>query len=203
MGNIMKNTTVLPNDFSIFTEIDLQKNKKLAILVYGICFAIIILSTFIGLNICPFTNTFGAKYQSGGEIELIPLCIKLIATAISLILYIVLHELIHGIFFKAFGKVKPKYGFNLLYAYAGSDAYYNKISYIIIGLAPVVILGLILLTLNFIVPIDWFWVVYIVQINNLSGAAGDYYVTIKLSTIKQPILVHDSGTSMTIYSKQN
>ena len=52
----------------------------------------------------------------------------------------ILHEIIHGGFMKAFSGLKPRYGFTGLYAYAGSDALFNRRQYLIIAFAPVVIL---------------------------------------------------------------
>ena len=62
--------------------------------------------------------------------------------------------------------------------------------------------GIILAIVNFIVPIEWFWIVYTVQVMNIGGAAGDMYVTIRFSRLPKDILVKDVGSSMTVYSKQ-
>ena len=43
--------------------------------------------------------------------------------------------------------------------------------------------------------------VYIIQIANISGAAGDYFVTFKFSRFPKDILVRDSGTAMRVYSR--
>ena len=119
------------------------------------------------------------------------------------IAYIVLHELVHGVFMKCFSGIKPKYGFTLMYAYAGSSAYFNKKSYIIIALAPVVIWGAVLGVLCAVLPQSWFWVVYLIQIGNISGAAGDFYVTFKFLKLPKDILVNDTGVAMTVYTKNN
>ena len=86
--------------------------------------------------------------------------------------YLILHELVHGITMKACGTKKVRYGFTGLYCYAGSEDYYGKKSYLIIALAPVVLFFFLLIPINLIVPREWFWVVYFLQIGNLSGAAG-------------------------------
>ena len=49
-----------------------------------------------------------------------------------MLVYMVLHELVHGVFMKRFSGVKPNYGYTGMYAYAGSNAYFDKKSYIII-----------------------------------------------------------------------
>lgn len=65
-----------------------------------------------------------------------------------------------------------------------------------------VVWEIVLLILNFIVPMSWFWVVYFIQMGNVSGAAGDLYVTWKFSKLPKDILVKDTGVEMTVYSKE-
>ena len=87
-------------------------------------------------------------------------------------------------------------------AYAGSDDYYDKKSYITIALAPIVIWGVVLAIINIFVSSEWFWVVYFIQLLNVSGAAGDMYVTVKFAKLPKDILVRDYGVSMTVYSAE-
>ena len=103
---------------------------------------------------------------------------------------------------KIFGTKKVKYGFTGMYAYAGSDDYYDKKSYIIIALAPIVVWGIVLAIINVLVPYEWFWVVYLIQLINLSGAAGDLFVTVRFSKMPKDILVRDYGVGMTVYSAE-
>ena len=102
---------------------------------------------------------------------------------------------------KRFSDAKVKYGFTGFYAYAASDGFFHKKHYVIIALSPIVILGCVLLILNFLVPVSWFWIVYIIQVLNISGAAGDLYVTLKMNKMPSDILVQDAGVSMTVYAK--
>ena len=88
------------------------------------------------------------------------------------------------------------------YAFAGSNDYYDKRSYTFIALAPVVLWGFVLALINFFVSAEWFWSVYIIQIINLSGAAGDFFVTVKFSRLPKEILIKDHGVGMTVYAKE-
>ena len=103
---------------------------------------------------------------------------------------------------KICGTKKVKYGFTGLYAFAGSQDYYGKKAYIFIALAPVILWGIVLGTINPFVPVQWFWVVYMLQIINLSGAAGDLFVTVRFSRLPKDILVRDYGVGMTVFSQQ-
>ena len=51
--------------------------------------------------------------------------IRFITWFVLSILYLILHELVHGIAMKICGTKKVKYGYTGLYAFAGSDDYYD------------------------------------------------------------------------------
>ncbi len=119
-----------------------------------------------------------------------------------MIAYMILHELVHGISMKLCGTKRVKYGFTGLYAFAASEDYYEKKPYIFIALAPVILWGFVLAVINIFVPAEWIWIVYFVQIMNISGAAGDFYVTIKFLSLPEDILIKDHGVGMAVYSKK-
>ncbi len=185
----------LPEGYKEIFSIDLQKDKKAALLVNGIGLIIMLALCVIGHLIVPINAVF--HNEQGLWIQLIR---PLILIA-GIIVYMVLHELVHGTAMKHFGARKVKYGFTGMYAFAGSEeCFYNK-PYIVIALAPVIVLGAVLLVINCFVGEPWFWVVYFIQVTNLSGAAGDIYVTYKFSKMPEDILIRDVGVSMTVYSR--
>lgn len=192
----MKSYTELPLGYREIDSIDLQKNKKLSLLVNGIALLIGVLMAVPMHFVVPITTLFD---MSEG---FIPYLIRFGVLMVGIILYMVLHELVHGIAMKRCGTKKIQYGFTGLYAFAGSEDYYDKPSYVIIALAPIVVWGVVLLVLNLLVPAQWFWVVYWIQISNISGAAGDLYVTYRFSRLPADILVKDYGVGMTVYSAQ-
>jgi hypothetical protein len=125
--------------------------------------------------------------------------LRLGALLVAILAYMVLHEAVHGITMKLFGCCKVKFGFTGLYAYAGTEEYITKWPYITVALAPVVLWGVVFAVLDFVVPTSWFWWVYILQIINVSGAAGDLYVTFRLLRLPRNILVQDQGVHMTVF----
>lgn len=193
----MKALNTLPDGYSQIYEIDLQKNKKKLLLVNGIAFIISVLMIVPMCFYIPITELF--SFREGMAQYLIRFGVLLGL----LIIYMVLHELVHGITMKLCGTKKVRYGFTGMYAFAGSDDYYDKKSYITIALAPVVLWGVVIAIVNFFVPREWFWVVYFLQIMNISGAAGDMYVTFKFAKMPKDILVRDHGVGMKVYSKNN
>ncbi len=191
----MRAVEVLPEGYRESYSVDLQKNKKLMLLVNAIALAI---AALLAVPMCfavPISTLFSIEKGWGSYM------LRFASLIVLSILYIVLHELVHGVAMKMCGTKKVKYGFTGLYAFAGSSDFYGKGAYIFIALAPVVLWGVVLAVVNFLVPIEWFWVIYFLQIFNLSGAAGDFYVTVKFSKMPREILISDNGASMRVFSK--
>lgn len=187
----------LPDGYREIKRVDFRADKQLMILINVWAIAITVVMVIIGFVIRPTTDT-----SPGGLMSLMTL-LRTAAVIVSVAVYIVLHELVHGVFIKRYSGKKAKYGFVGLYAYAGSGAYFGKRQYLTIALSPVLLLGIGLLLLGIFMPPAWFWVIYIVQITNISGAVGDYYITRLARKLPSDILVKDEGVSMVIYSKMS
>ena len=192
----MKAYEHLPEGYAKIYSIDLQKNVKTAILVNllaGVIAALMVIPVHFAVPI----QTLFFPVGGVGELQ-----IKTVVMIGAMILYMILHELVHGVAMKICGTKKVKYGVTGIYAFAGSEDLYDKKSYIFVALAPVVFWGVVLLIINLFVPLGWFWVVYLIQIANISGAAGDFFVTVKFLKMPRDILVQDYGVGMTVYSKE-
>lgn len=192
----MKAVETLPEGYRELYSVDLQKNKKVALLVNLLAIVIAVVLVVTMHFFVPISSLFDMQNGLGSYL------IRFAALIVLMIVYMVLHELTHGIAMKICGTKKIKYGFTGLYAFAGSNDYYNKKAYIFIALAPIVLWGVVLAIINPFVPLEWFWVVYMLQIINLSGAAGDLYVTVKFSGFPKDILIRDYGIGMTVFSKE-
>ena len=185
----MKAYSMLPTGYKEIFNINLQQNKKLA-LILNFWAGVIAIAMVIPASIF-VSNPFSLPTWQWWAI------------AGCNIAYIVLHELVHGITMKICGTKKVKYGFTGLYAFAGSNDWYDKSSYITIALAPVVVFGVILAIAQMLLPVEYFWIPWVTQVANISGAVGDAYVTAKFSKMPKDILVSDCGVGMTVYSKQS
>ncbi len=191
---MLKALSVLPEQYQPHLTVDLQKNKKSAVLVNGLA---VLIGAVMALPMHYVVSIDTLFDMSQGPV----ICLLRMGVLLfGMIAYMVLHEAVHGMAMKMCGTKKIKYGFTGLYAFAGSNDYYGKGAYIFIALAPIVLLGAVLLIANLLVPNSWFWVIYIIQIINVSGAAGDMYVTVKFIKLPKNILVQDSGTSMVVYA---
>lgn len=183
--------SVLPDGYEEKMVVDLQKDTKTAGKVNGLSLILAVLLILPGHRIVPVPHALELFRVLHGAVLLA-----------GMIAYILLHELVHGIAMYLYSRQKPFYGFTAMYAYAGSSCYFARTGYIVIALAPIVLLGIVLLLLNLLLGEEWFWVVYLIQIINLSGAAGDLYVTRLFSKMPEDILIHDIGVRMTVYSRK-
>lgn len=191
----MRSYTELPEGYREILKIDLQKDKKLMLLVNGLAVIIMVAMLIVAACFVPFSAFLDFANLFGTYIRLIVMCVLLM-------LYIVLHEAVHGIVMRHYCSAKVKFGITGMYAFAGSKGYYCRRHYTVIALAPIVVWGVVLLIANFCVNESWFYVVYFIQAANISGAAGDLYVSWRMSRLPEDILVQDSGVAMTVYSKE-
>ena len=176
------------------TRIDLVKNKKEALLVniYGIII-MVVMAVFIPLLIMDGIIEFNLETT-------FPLFF--IVLLISLILYIPLHEIVHGIVLKNYTDEKLSFGWKLVYAYCGSkEAVVNRKEYYAVALAPLLVFSVVFISLMVLNPsLSLVW--YVMEIMNVSGSVGDIYVSIKLRKEKsRDILITDSGTDMSFWSR--
>ena len=119
----------------------------------------------------------------------------------ALTAYIPLHELTHGTAMRLLCGVRPKYGLKMPYAWCGSTAWFDRRSHIVTALAPVVLWGVGLLAAAVLCPREWFWPLWVVQISNLSGSAGDLYCVHALLRMEGDLLIQDNGVRMRIMKK--
>lgn len=188
------NMKTLPAGYEKIRDIDLKKNRREALIVNVTAAIIAVVMAVIGHFIVPVQTLFDMTSVPAYFARFGVLLVGLVA-------YIILHEAVHGVVMYHYCKVKPTFGFTGMYAYAGSTAFYNRRSYIVIAMAPVVFWGVVLAILMPLVPKTWFWVVYFIQMNNISGAAGDLYVTSLMMKMPEDILVRDAGVSMEVFGR--
>lgn len=193
----MRSVSTLPEGYREYYSIDLQKDKKAAIAVNVIA---LIIAAIMVVPMC-FAVPISPLFDMSDGIGIYFL--RLAALILLIVLYMLLHELVHGAAMKLCGTKRVKYGFTGMYAFAGSEDYYGKGAYIFIALAPIVLLGAAIAVVNFLIPTSspWFWIVYFIQVNNVSGAAGDLFVTFRFARFPSDILVRDHGVGMCVYSR--
>lgn len=124
-----------------------------------------------------------------------------LAIIIGLVVMLIVHELIHGLFFWLFTGARPKFGFHLVYAYAAAPGWYlPRNQFLVIGLAPFLVIttaGLVLLALT---PFSTVPLLLFILVMNGAGSVGDLVVTGWLLAQPATARAHDSGATITLYN---
>ena len=127
----------------------------------------------------------------------------------SLVLYLVLHELVHGAVYKALTHQKLTFGFTLTVAFCGvPDVYTSRKTALLSLLAPFVTFSILLIPLTL-----WFYsfnrLYYLLSgilfSVHFGGCVGDLYMTyLLLFKYKDPrTLMNDTGPKQTIFLPEN
>lgn len=184
----------LPENYKLDKTIDMKKmSTNIFLNVLNILFVIISLLILIPL-----------KFKEIKIDNLIELSIVMFIALIGFIIYIVLHELTHGIFYKIFTKQKLTFGVSLTYAYCGvPNIYVRKKEAIIACLSPLIIFSIIFLTLIFILPPNYINLSIIILFSfHFGGCSGDIYLSLILLTkYDKDTYIKDTGPTQYIYKK--
>ena len=184
----------LPENYELDKTIDMKKmSTNIFLNVLNILFVIISFLILIPL-----------KFKEIKIDNLIELSIVMFIALIGFIIYIVLHELTHGLFYKIFTKQKLTFGVSLTYAYCGvPNIYVRKKEAIIACLSPLIIFSIIFLTLIFILPPNYINLSIIILFSfHFGGCSGDIYLSLILLTkYDKDTYIKDTGPTQYIYKK--
>ena len=185
------NHKTYPKGYRQIEALDFVRNRKQLKIIAFSGLAVTAVMIVFGLPLYPFAPTW-ALLKANWWAWLV--------TPAMYVLYIPLHELVHGVLMHALSGVKPKYGLRLPYAYAGSRVYFDKKSHNLIALAPLIVWGAVLFTLERTMPAGWLWFFYIIQISNVSGSVGDVYCVLHLFRLPRDIVIQDTGTRRRVFA---
>jgi len=196
----MQPTQTLPQHYELAWNLDLKHNQRLNIIlqVIGLGWMVIAgwLLTGCVLWLRPdYKETLG-RGVSGNLLSM--LLWLLVAMAIT----IALHELTHGLFFWLFSGHKPEFGIGPGYAFAAMpDWYYPKHKYLVIALAPLLLLSALGLFASLFVPQTWLGWLLAAMIINAGGAIGDMYVSWRIARETDRVWVKDTGDGFQLYRR--
>lgn len=183
----------LPQGYDLYKRIDFTKDRE-ALRTMVIWTIVATLAMILPML---FMHPIGAAFDMPKAKILF--CIA--AMIVGFVVYVFLHESVHGICMRIFTGSGASFGFDIKngMAYASSTWFFKKWPYIIIAIAPVLVWGIIIAVLLGDVDEVYFWYLYAVQIFNITGAAGDIYVICSVARMPQDVLAHDSGRAMDFY----
>ena len=187
----------LPAGYVQSVEINLKKDKRLIILLNIGAFILFILIFYLLSGFTALVRPDITNFS--GNIT--------IATMLSLlglvVLVLILHEIIHGLFFWIFSHGMPVFALRPLYAYAGAPTwFFPKRQYAITALGPLVIIGAAGLLLLLLAPLSWTLMIVFLVALNTGGAIGDLFVFIRLLKCSPASFANDTGEVVTFFERQ-
>ena len=188
----------LPDGYKEAKVVD-AKEKKTSVLF------VVFSAVLTGIILVPVLLTFGGLRFLHEEYGRTRMLAADGVFLVSMVLYIVLHELVHGVAYKALTHQKLTFGFTLTVAFCGvPDVYTSRKTALIALLAPFVTFSVILIPLT----------IWLYSFNRLyyllsgilfaihfGGCIGDLYMTyLLLFKFRDPrTLMNDTGPKQTIF----
>jgi hypothetical protein len=206
----MKTIGSLPSEYSKYTVFEPSKKPNFFI---GAMIAGILLLLLVGWMLVLFVDALrpaaldGMRLRdvlsfTGAVFSLVIPPVLFQNFALALIAVLIFHELVHGLFYWLFSNHRPKFGFQGLFPYAAapSGVYFPRNQFIMIGLAPLVLLTVLGLLLIMIVPIAFVLFLLFFVAFNASGSAGDLIMVIQLLPLSSDTLMEDNTSGVIIYA---
>jgi len=197
----MNPTKTLPETYFLAWQVDMKKNARLNWLLQIIgtlwffvaAWALLIIVSILRPGYSPVI-----QFGTVGDVFVLLVAVLLVIFGTLLV-----HELIHGLFFWLFTREKPVFGLGPGYAYAAApDWFFPKRKYLVIGLSPLVLLTVVGLAVIPIVPAAWVAAIFLAIVFNAGGAIGDLYICMRIVKETQDIRVRDSGDGFEIYRRR-
>lgn len=127
--------------------------------------------------------------------------LMILALVVLMFLVMVVHEVIHGLGFLLLAGVRPSFAFKGFYAYAAAPGWFiPRNPYLVIGLAPLMVISLTGILLMAVVPAAWVGLLVLLCVFNASGAVGDLWVAWLLLRQPPDALAQDMGDEIRIYT---
>ncbi len=131
--------------------------------------------------------------------------LPIVDAVVAFVLVMLIHELVHGMFFWWFAGQRPTFGIKGLYVYAAAppEVYFPRNQYLLVGVAPLGLLTLVGLLLMLIVPMVAVSVLSLFIAFNAAGSAGDLGMALRLLFYAPDTLMQDSDTGVLVFGTEN
>lgn len=178
-----------------------QASPRFWLITAVLSLAALILTWFLGATLLALVNGGVWEINLGGEG-------LLLALVLGLVLTVVLHELIHGIGFRACG-ARPRFGFKpwtklgpVFYASA-PGFHLRRGEYLVAGLAPLGVLTVALFGALALLPVDSVlsFTALVMAGLNVSGSVGDVVMARKVLGHSSESYFEDRGEGFVVYGK--
>lgn len=201
--NKQKPTQTLPEGYGLRGRLDLIKDRKLLLIL---SLASVVMLVICGAGLLWLLKILRPDFTMGTGFSLtidswgpiLSILLILLGVTFSML---ILHEAIHGLFFWIFTGGRVKFAFKGAYAYAAApDWYLPKYPYLVVSLAPLVLMTLLGIVALLWVPTSWIPAITLLITMNASGAVGDIYVFFWLLGLPGDVLIRDFGEQMEVYT---
>jgi hypothetical protein len=116
----------------------------------------------------------------------------LVAAVLLPVVILVVHEAVHGLLFWVYTRRRPQFGWKGWYAYACAPGWYlTRNSFLVVGLAPIVLMSAAALALAMVLPPIGAGMVLLGAIFNAAGSVGDLYICWRLLAAPASAVVED------------
>jgi hypothetical protein len=193
----MNPTKTLPETHTLAWAVDMKKDPRLNWILQLVGMVWFIVAAWGLLQIVAILRP---DYSLEIKFDLPNGLLALVVMLLTIFITLTLHELVHGFFFWFFTKERPKFGIGPGYAYAAApDWYFPKGKYLIVGLAPLVVLTVLGLAAIALVPPAWVGAIFLAIVFNAGGAVGDLYICIRIGGEAHNVWVKDTGDGFEVY----
>ena len=188
----------LPEGYRQVCYINAQNAK------FGIIFNLIAIAVCAVVVFAAFGVAYLFAEKSSSDISGTSMLILIWATLAVMVIYLVLHELVHGIAYKSLTGEKLTFGLSWSCAFCGvPNIYTYRKTSIIASAAPLTVFSVVfcaLCAVLFYVNIWYFYAAAFLLGMHLGGCSGDIYMLILMAKYKDPrLLVRDTGPAQTFY----
>lgn len=196
----MKPTQNLPDNYALAWKLDLKHNTRLNVILQILALVWMALAGWLLISFAIWLRPdLNEMLKQGISFDLLGAVLILVVMLVS----ILLHELVHGLFFWVFARHRPEFGIGPGYAFAAMpDWFYPKYQYLVVVLSPLILLTCAGLLASTFVPLAWLGLLLAGMIINAGGAIGDIYVAWLISREKRQVWVKDTGDGFQLYRRQ-
>lgn len=188
----------VPSNYELVYKID-AKSKKVGIIFTIVSLVILVLV----MGICAIPLLFKDNIDiTFGDMKYF---YAYIIFMLSMIVYIILHELVHGIVYKVLTKEKLTFGLSWSCAFCGvPNVYCYRKTALLALVAPLIVFTLIFVPITiylYFVDVVFYLLSAFVLGMHLGGCCGDIFMSwLLLTRFKSPkTLINDTGPAQSIY----
>lgn len=208
----MNSTQTLPATYREIGTLDARTSKVLPLVLALVGLVVMAFTSWLSYRALFALRPADAQrifqgstaFAINGWYDLMGVFLAVLAFLVSYIIMISLHEAIHGLFFWRFTRSRPQFAIHMPFVSASAPGWYiPRNPYLIIELAPLVVLTLSGLAMLSIAPSAWLVPAWLMITLHTAGSAGDLLVAVWLLLQPPTCLAHDNGDAITLFKSRN